>query len=391
MCKGNKNYIGKSNARQNKVLGSRLFSNFAGVTKSPQRYSRWQAILILYVIKMKQRSSKHSFALIPTIVVAALVAVWLLFFSSFISKGEHSYIYIDNDDTADSVAVKLSKGGARQMVGYRLMATVVGYGGKVKPGRYEIGNGISTFSLVRNLRNGRQAPVELTIASIRTVEDLAGKLSKQLEADSLAFLNVLRDESECRSFGLNTQTISSIFLPNTYEIYWNTTPEQLLKRMKKESDAFWTDGRKAKAKAAGLTPVEVITLASIVDQETANNAEKPDIAGMYLNRLHIGMKLQADPTVKFALKDFSIRRIMHEHLTAASPYNTYRNKGLPPGPICIPSLSSIEAVLNYRHHNYIYMCAKEDFSGTHNFAETYDEHLQNAKRYADALNKRGIK
>lgn len=340
---------------------------------------------------MEQQKKKNLFVVISIAVVVGLAIVWYLFLSSFIAKSDHTYLYIDNDDSADSVAVKLDQSGAKQLVGYKIATAIIGYGSKIKTGRYEIGDGISTLTLVRNLRNGKQAPVELTLTSIRTINDLAGKLSKQLQADSLTLLKALTDESLCRKFGLDTATISCLFLPNTYEIYWNATPEQLLKRMKKESDAFWTTERKNKAKTAGLTPVEVIILASIVDQETANDAEKPDIAGMYLNRLHTGMKLQADPTVKFALKDFSIKRVMHQHLSIDSPYNTYRREGLPPGPIDIPSLKSIEAVLNYSHHKYMYMCAKEDFSGTHNFAETYEEHMQNAKRYSEALNKRGIK
>ena len=340
---------------------------------------------------MRQHSNKRLSVVVVTVIIAAFAVIWFLFFSSFISKDGHEYLYIDNDDTSDSILAKLDKGGAVQLVGYRITAAVLGYGSNIKPGRYEVGDGTSSLSLVRNLRNGRQAPVELTIASIRTVEDLAGRLSKELQPDSLAFLDAFKDQSVCAKFGLDTSTIGCIFLPNTYEVYWNTTPVELLKRMKRESDAFWTQERKNKAKRAGLTPNEVIVLASIVDQETANDAEKPAIAGMYLNRLHSGMKLQADPTVKFALKDFSIKRIMHQHLLTDSPYNTYKREGLPPGPIDIPSLKSIEAVLNYKHHNYIYMCAKEDFSGTHNFSETYEAHLENAKRYADALNKRGIK
>ena len=161
--------------------------------------------------------------------------------------------------------------------------------------------------------------------------------------------------------------------------------------MKRESEKFWTTVRKNKAEKARLTPEEVITLASIVEKETANNQEKPDIAGLYLNRLRRGMKLQADPTVKFALQDFGLRRILNKHLTCDSPYNTYVYAGLPPGPICLPSIASIDAVLNHTEHNYIYMCAKEDFSGTHNFAATYEEHKANARKYVQALNERGIK
>ena len=182
-----------------------------------------------------------------------------------------------------------------------------------------------------------------------------------------------------------------MFIPNTYEIYWNIPVTKLLSRMKKESDSFWTSDRQAKAKAIGLTPQQVITLASIIDEETAVNAEKPMIAGMYINRLKTGMPLQADPTIKFALGQFGLHRIYYDLLSVASPYNTYRNIGLPPGPIRIPTTVGVDAVLNAVSHDFLYMCAKEDFSGTHNFAKTYSEHLQNARKYSAALNARGIR
>jgi UPF0755 protein len=185
--------------------------------------------------------------------------------------------------------------------------------------------------------------------------------------------------------------MACIFIPETYEVYWTIGVEQLMERMKKESKFFWNAERTRKAKALGLTPDQVITIASIVDEETANNTEKPMIAGMYYNRYRKGMPLQADPTVKFALQDFEIKRIYNNMLDVDSPYNTYKNEGLPPGPIRIPSVAGIDAVLNLVKHNYLYMCAKEDFSGTHNFATTYDEHLKNAAKYSRALNARGIK
>ena len=180
-------------------------------------------------------------------------------------------------------------------------------------------------------------------------------------------------------------------MPNTYEVYWNTSIERLMERLSSEHDKFWTPERKQKAIQIRLTPNQVCTLASIIDEETANNAEKPMIAGMYLNRLKAGMPLQADPTVKFALKNFALKRIYHTHLEVNSPYNTYKNVGLPPGPIKVASIQGIDAVLNRIEHTYLYMCAKEDFSGTHNFATTYIEHLKNAARYSQALNERGIK
>jgi UPF0755 protein len=210
-------------------------------------------------------------------------------------------------------------------------------------------------------------------------------------ADSLSFYQALTDSACAVRLGYDTATIVCLFIPNTYEVYWNTSIDDFLQRMKKENTAFWNYSRMQKAQVAGLTPVEVQTLASIVDEETSNNAEKPVVAGMYINRLKQGMPLQADPTVKFALGDFTLRRIYQNMLNTDSPYNTYRYAGLPPGPIKIASVAGIDAVLNYAHHNYLYMCAKEDFSGTHNFAATYNEHLANASRYAKALNERGIK
>ncbi|MDE6646831.1 MAG: endolytic transglycosylase MltG, partial [Prevotella sp.] len=201
----------------------------------------------------------------------------------------------------------------------------------------------------------------------------------------------LYNEETCQWLGYDTCTISAMFVPNTYDVYWNMSVDELLTRMQKEHDRFWQGDREAKAAQMQLTPIEVATLASIIDEETANNAEKPMIAGMYLNRLQQGMPLQADPTIKFALKQFELKRIYNKLLTTDSPYNTYRNTGLPPGPIKIASIKGIDAVLNHVNHDYLYMCAKEDFSGTHNFARTYQEHLKNAAKYTKALNQRGIR
>jgi UPF0755 protein len=223
------------------------------------------------------------------------------------------------------------------------------------------------------------------------MEQMAKRLSAKLMIDSTTIADALTDNAFCHQLGYDTCTIACAFVPNTYEVYWNTSVEKLMQRMTNEHDKFWTSERKQKAATIGLTPNEVCTLASIIDEETANNDEKPMIAGMYLNRLHIGMPLQADPTVKFALKDFALKRIYHAHLEVESPYNTYKNAGLPPGPIKVASIRGIDAVLNRIAHNYLYMCAKEDFSGTHNFATTYQEHQANATRYAKALNQRGIK
>lgn len=209
--------------------------------------------------------------------------------------------------------------------------------------------------------------------------------------DSSNLARLLMDSTYCAQIGYSTETLPCLFIPNTYEVYWTMTPEAFVKRMQKEHDRFWNEERKAKAQSIGLTPEEVATLASIVEEETANNAEKPMVAGLYINRLHADMPLQADPTVKFALQDFGLRRILHTHLETDSPYNTYKHTGLPPGPIRIPSIQGIESVLNYTRHNYLYMCAKEDFSGTHNFAATFSQHLANARKYQQELNRRKIK
>ena len=331
--------------------------------------------------------------LICTACTVFLLAIggWALL-GNLSSHAGHAYIYVDNDDNADSVFRKISpQARPLQYYGVRAAAMLLRYDQHIRTGRYEMGKGKTALQLVRDLRNGSQAPLRLTITNIRTMEDLAGRLGKQLETDSAVWAECFSDTDFCKQFGCDTATLACLFLPNTYEVFWNVGPEQLVTRMKRESDAFWTDERRQAADAAGLSPFEVITLASIVDQETANEAEKPLVAGMYLNRLRTGMKLQADPTVKFALKRFGLRRILHEHLTVDSPYNTYLHEGLPPGPIAIPSVSSIEAVLHYTPHDYLYMCAKEDFSGTHRFTTTYDEHLRNARRYAEALNRRGIR
>lgn len=340
---------------------------------------------------MKEFCNKRTIFYGGLVALILCIAGYWLFFSSFSSAKEEVMVRVDRDDNCDSIQAKLERvASPRQMLGFRILSGVVGMK-KVRPGCYIAGGGISTLALFRNIRGGRQTPVKLTIPNVRTLGDLAARLSLQLELDSAQLASAFSDEALCQELGYDTTTIGCMFIPNTYEVFWNISAKDLMARLHKESNAFWTSKRKAEAKAAGLTPNEVIIMASIVDQETANSEEKPMVAGMYLNRLHQGMKLQADPTVKFALKQFALKRILHEHLSVDSPYNTYRHEGLPPGPIAIPALSSIEAVLHFAHHDYIYMCAKEDFSGTHNFAKTYEEHLANARKYAEALNERGIK
>ena len=324
-------------------------------------------------------------------VIAAGVGYYY-FFSSMSKDGETHYVYVDDDDNIDSVYTKLSDVSAsHSLAAFKRLTNATSYASHVRTGRYAIEPSTGALQTFRHMRNGQQTPVNLTVPSVRTLDKLAAELSKRLMVDSADIAKALTSEATCEKYGYDTATIACMFIPNTYDIYWNTSVEHLLDRMQKESKRFWEGDRTVKAQQMKLTPNEVITLASIVDEETANNSEKPMIAGMYFNRLKKGMPLQADPTIKFALKDFALRRIYHKLLTVDSPYNTYKNQGLPPGPIKIASVAGIDAVLNYVHHDYLYMCAKEDFSGTHNFAVTYAEHLQNAAKYTKALNNRGIK
>ena len=311
--------------------------------------------------------------------------------AALLKEGQSTHIlYIDNYDTPESVFAKLNDVSTESgMKGLTFLANHYDY--TVRTGRYVIEPGRKALDVFRQLRNGQQSPVMITVPEVRTVDRLAGRLSAKLMLDSANIAQALADEAFCQKQGYDTATIFCLFVPNTYEVYWNISLDALMQRMQKEHDAFWNDERRHKAEAQGLTPNEVVILASIIDEETANNAEKPVIAGMYLNRLKKGMLLQADPTVKYALGDFTLKRILNRHLEVDSPYNTYKYAGLMPGPIRLPSLQAIEAVLNPDSNDFLYMCAKEDFSGTHNFARTLAEHSQNARRYQQALNQRGIR
>lgn len=324
------------------------------------------------------------------VIIVALVAYF--FFASVSAQKDTYYIYIDKDDTQDSVFAKIQpQASPMAMAGLKTLLRHTSYSKHVRTGRYAITPGEGALKLFRKLRNGQQASLRLTIPEARTMERLAAQLSKKLMLDSTTIAQALLSEKTCNKYGYDTCTISAMFVPDTYEVYWDISIDALLQRMQREHNHFWKGERTVKAEARNLTPVQVATLASIIDEETANTAEKPMIAGMYLNRLKSHMPLQADPTVKFALKQFELKRIYNKLTRFQSPYNTYINEGLPPGPIKIASIKGIDAVLNAVNHDYLYMCAKEDFSGTHNFAKTYAEHLKNAARYSKALNENGIK
>ena len=279
----------------------------------------------------------------------------------------------------------------KNMGKFRNTAKIYGLNKAVRPGRYKLSEGMSYTDVVKMFQRGLQTPIRVTFNNIRTLPQLAGRIARQLEPDSATLAAVLLADTTAARYGFTPETMIAMFLPNTYEFYWNSSPSSFLDRMKKEYDRFWTETREEKLKTTGLSRTEAITLASIVYEETKMSDEMPKVAGVYINRLQRGMPLQADPTVKFALGDFTLRRILNRHLTVDSPYNTYRYAGLPPGPICMPSVKAIDAVLDYDHHNYLYFCARPDFSGYHNFATTLTEHNRNAQAYARALNQRGIR
>ncbi|MBD1396831.1 endolytic transglycosylase MltG [Pontibacter sp. JH31] len=336
---------------------------------------------------------------IPGIVVLLLFlfvsfsyyAYQIVYTANVDTKGQDTYVYIptgaDYKQALDSVE---ATGVIIDRLSLRFMAKLMDYDELVKPGRYKIENGWGNRQLIGVLRLGEQSPLKLTFNNIRLRSQLAEKLAAAVEPSVEEIDSLLNDQVYLQSLGFDTTTVVSMFIPNTYEVYWTITAPELMQRMKSEHDRFWTAERKAKAEKMGLTPKEVSTLASIVQAETIKNDEKPRVAGVYLNRLQKGMKLEADPTVVYAVRDFTIRRVLNVHLQQDSPYNTYRYAGLPPGPINVPDISSIDAVLNPEEHKYIYFCAKEDFSGYHSFAVTHAEHIANARRYQRALTQRNI-
>ena len=341
----------------------------------------------------KSRRNKHNrknIEVIGSIIVIGVLSICFLLFSSMSNSGETKYIFINHNDNIDSVYHKLEKVSTKHSLWtFKLLATLFSYKDHIRPGRYTIGKSGALMTF-RNFRNGKQSSISITLRSVRTLGDLATDVSRKLTFSRKELMDSLTSESVCRKYGYTPKNIIAMFIPNTYDFYWNTTLSDFLDKLYTENTRFWNFDRTKKAENDGLNKEEVMTLASIVDEEASNESEMPKIAGIYINRLRRNMPLQADPTVKFALGKFEAHRIYHKWLSYDSPYNTYKYKGLPPGPIRIPTVAAIDAVLNYVHHNYLYMCAKEDFSGTHNFAETYEEHSVNAAKYAKALTDRGI-
>lgn len=301
------------------------------------------------------------------------------------------YIYVDADKNYERLLEQVKDSAKVENAdNFDLIADKLDYKDNLRTGRYAVKPGMTVLDLVRTLRNGNQTPTKLTFNNIRTKEDLAERIAEQLMLSEDDLLLMLNDEAKCRELGFNKQTVVAMFIPNTYEFYWDIKLDTFLERMQKEYNKFWTEARRSKAKAMDLSLVDVSTLASIVEEECYYPDEYPTVAGLYYNRLRKGMLLQADPTVKFAIGDFSLQRVLNKHLEVNSPYNTYKHAGLPPGPIRVPSIKGIDSVLDYKKNNYLYMCAKEDFSGRHNFATTLADHNKNADKYRAALNRRKI-
>lgn len=349
----------------------------------------------------KKKSSFFKKLLIAFVLVALTIGIcvvyvaydWVFKSNVFVEGKKYEYLYIRTGSTFDEVyAILLEKRYITNPASFKRIAELKKYDKKVRAGRYRIENGMSNNKLINMLRAGIQEPIQITFNNIRTKEQLASRIGKKLEADSLMLIHLLSDPNFLNQYGLNKNNSLSLFIPNTYEFYWNTSAEQFIERMAKEYNNFWNDNRKNAAKRIGLTQGKVSVLASIVQMEQSRyNDEKPIIAGLYINRIKEGIPLQSDPTLIYALGDFTIKRVLNGDKDVESPYNTYKHLGLPPGPICLPEISSLDAVLNFKKSNYLYMCAKEDLSGRHNFAVTLDQHNNFAQRYRNALNKLNIK
>jgi UPF0755 protein len=343
----------------------------------------------------KSRKSLYVFSFVIALLIAG-AGLWLyaLIYRSNVELGgrRSEFFYIrSNWSYPDVVNSLVEHKFIKDRHSFEWVARLKKYDKGIKPGRYRLLENMSNSALVNMLRRGDQEPVHFTLNAVRTKEQLASRVGGKLEADSTVLLSMLNDNVYLTRLGMNSNTILTLFIPNTYEFYWTSSAQDFMDRMAKEYKKFWNEERRAKARVVGLTQTEVVILASIVQEEqTRYEEERPIIAGLYLNRLKEHMPLQSDPTVRFALGDFTVNRILSEDLRIESPYNTYLHYGLPPGPICFPEPSSIDAVLTPKKSRYLYMCA-EFGTGKHNFAETFEQHRINAQRYREELDKNGIK
>jgi UPF0755 protein len=332
------------------------------------------------------------------LLVGVLFVAWLAWntigpSTAFKEKTATIYIPSSNPDRETVMAIlKENKVLASPFV-FNFLAARIGYWDNIKPGKYVFDKGTNTLNILRKLKNGSQSPVKIVINKFRTREDVAGYLGRQMEADSLEIVNFFNNPDSTKVFGLDTNNVLTAIIPNTYTMYWTTPAYKFLRRLYSEREEFWNKERLAKLEKTGLSKESAYILASIIEEETNKHDEKPVIASVYLNRMKKNMNLGADPTVKFALREFGLKRITLKHIreSGSSPYNTYLNKGLPPGPICTPSIKSIDAVLSPAETDYLFFCAKADFSGYHSFASNEEDHFRNARAYQKALDSLLIK
>ncbi len=324
-----------------------------------------------------------------TVLCLLLIGIASIAYYAFYGSATNAKSVIRIDQKSDYAAVcKMVEGVVNskiQSAAFNFYASHINLERRFKQGYYEIEPATSVIRIARRLAIGDQTPVKLVINNCRTLPQLSQQIAEQIACDSMQIISAMHDAKLRAELGYVKDSLIATFIPNTYEIYWTITPEDLIRRMKRESDTFWNAERVAKLKRTRLTRYEAITLASIIYEETKCQEEMPLIAGVYINRLRRRIPLQACPTVKYALGDFALTRILHKHTRTRSPFNTYINQGLPPAPICIPSIAAIDAVLNYAAHNYLYFCAKPEFDGRHNFARTLSEHNANSRQYLRAL------
>ena len=332
---------------------------------------------------------------IATMVGGFAAAALIVLYSAFYGKAfdNETVVYISSETQYDALIEQLrpSLNSNLQRRAFDFYAERLDLERRFRTGRYMFREGESVIRAVRRLVLGEQSPVKLVVGEARTLPQLAGKLASQIEADSATLLSAMRNKQLRKELGFVKDSTIAMFIPNTYEVWWDITPERLLHRIKREYDHFWNEERTAKLKRCRLSKYEVMTLASIVYEEVKIPSEMRMIAGVYINRLRGGIALGACPTIKYAMGDFALQRILHKHLKYRSPFNTYINRGLPPAPICVPSVAAIDAVLDYAEHKYLYFCARPELDGRHNFARTLKEHNANSRKYSAAIEKLGVK
>jgi UPF0755 protein len=336
---------------------------------------------------MKPQKRLIFFLLFSILLISFAFYAYQICYTPNILVGKSDYtIVIPKNATFKDVQDQFHKDNiAQDLISFSFLSKLMDYDESVKSGRYVLRANMTNIQAIRLLRSGQQEPVKITFNNVRLISELSEKITRNLYMKPEEFEAALIQFIATNNYGFNKDNILTMFIPNTYEVYYQSTPEELIQRMYREYTNFWTDERKAKAEELGLTPIQVSVLASIVQAESVKKDEAPVIASLYLNRLKEKIPLQADPTLVFAVGDFTLKRVLNEHKEIDSPYNTYRNAGLPPGPINLPEIRSIDAVLNHAETNYLYMCAKEDFSGYHNFTSSHREHINNANRYRKAL------